>query len=78
MLINLICESGINFILYYAPEILEMAGFGTRASLFNSVLIGVIMIIFTFLGFVSAIYYNKCNTRCHYNKVYIMHADLLN
>ena len=42
--------SGINFILYYAPEILEMAGFGTRASLFNSVLIGVIMIIFTFLG----------------------------
>ena len=42
--------SGINFILYYAPEILEMAGFGTKASLFNSVLIGVIMIIFTFLG----------------------------
>ena len=42
--------SGINFILYYAPEILEMAGFGTRESLFNSVLIGVIMIIFTFLG----------------------------
>ena len=42
--------SGINFILYYAPEILEMAGFGTSASLFNSVLIGVIMIIFTFLG----------------------------
>ena len=27
-----------------------MAGFGTKASLFNSVLIGVIMIIFTFLG----------------------------
>ena len=42
--------SGINFILYYAPQILEMAGFGTKASLFNSVLIGVIMIIFTFLG----------------------------
>ena len=42
--------SGINFILYYAPEILEMAGFATRESLFNSVLIGVIMIIFTFLG----------------------------
>jgi len=42
--------SGINFILYYAPEILEMAGFATRASLFNSVLIGLTNIIFTFAG----------------------------
>lgn len=42
--------SGINFILYYAPEILEMAGFATRASLFNSVLIGLTNIVFTFLG----------------------------
>jgi sugar porter (SP) family MFS transporter len=42
--------SGINFILYYAPEILEMAGFATRASLFNSVLIGLTMVVFTFLG----------------------------
>jgi sugar porter (SP) family MFS transporter len=44
--------SGINFILYYAPEILEMAGFATRASLFNSVLIGLTNIVFTFLGLV--------------------------
>lgn len=42
--------SGINFILYYAPEILEMAGFATRASLFNSVLIGLTNIVFTFAG----------------------------
>ena len=42
--------SGINFILYYAPEILEMAGFATRASLFNSVFIGLTNIVFTFLG----------------------------
>lgn len=42
--------SGINFILYYAPEILEMAGFATSASLFNSVLIGLTNIVFTFLG----------------------------
>ena len=34
--------SGINFILYYAPEILEMAGFATKESLFNSVIIGLI------------------------------------
>ena len=42
--------SGINFILYYAPEILEIAGFATQASLFNSVLIGMTNIIFTFTG----------------------------
>jgi sugar porter (SP) family MFS transporter len=42
--------SGINFILYYAPEILEMAGFATRASLLNSVVIGLLNIVFTFLG----------------------------
>ena len=30
--------SGINFILYYAPEILEMGGFATKESLFNSVI----------------------------------------
>ena len=40
--------SGINFILYYAPEILEMGGFATKESLFNSVIIGVTNIVFTF------------------------------
>ena len=42
--------SGINFILYYAPEILEMGGFATKESLFNSVIIGLTNIIFTFGG----------------------------
>lgn len=42
--------SGINFILYYAPEILERAGFAARESLMSSVSIGFINIIFTMLG----------------------------
>ncbi len=42
--------SGINFILYYAPEILEMAGLGSKESLFNSILIGAINLIFTIAG----------------------------
>lgn len=42
--------SGINFILYYAPEILEMAGLGAKESLFNSILIGVTNLIFTLIG----------------------------
>ena len=42
--------SGINFILYYAPEILEKGGFSAKESLFNSVIIGLTNIIFTFGG----------------------------
>ncbi|MFV5694612.1 sugar porter family MFS transporter [Flavobacterium sp. LB3P122] len=42
--------SGINFILYYAPEILEMAGLGSKESLMNSILIGLINLIFTIVG----------------------------
>lgn len=42
--------SGINFVLYYAPEILEIAGLATRESLFNSIAIGGINLIFTFVG----------------------------
>ncbi len=42
--------SGINFILYYAPEILEKAGFATSESLFSSIAIGLVNLIFTFLG----------------------------
>jgi len=42
--------SGINFILYYAPELLEMAGLAAKDSLFNSIAIGGINMIFTFLG----------------------------
>ncbi len=42
--------SGINFILYYAPEILEKAGFATAESLFSSIAIGLVNLIFTLLG----------------------------
>ncbi|MEO7308875.1 MAG: sugar porter family MFS transporter [Chitinophagaceae bacterium] len=42
--------SGINFILYYAPEILERAGLAAKDSLFNSIAIGGTNLVFTFLG----------------------------
>jgi SP family xylose:H+ symportor-like MFS transporter len=42
--------SGINFVLYYAPEILEMAGLASKESLLNSIAIGGINLIFTFVG----------------------------
>lgn len=42
--------SGINFVLYYAPEILERAGLATQESLFSSISIGVVNLAFTFVG----------------------------
>lgn len=42
--------SGINFILYYSPEILERAGLAAKDSLFNSIAIGGVNLIFTFVG----------------------------
>jgi len=42
--------SGINFVLYYAPEIFNLAGLGSEESLFNSISIGGINLIFTFVG----------------------------
>jgi sugar porter (SP) family MFS transporter len=42
--------SGINFILYYAPRILEKAGFATQQSLLSSISIGLMNLIFTFVG----------------------------
>lgn len=42
--------SGINFVLYYAPEILERAGLAAQESLFSSISIGVVNLIFTFVG----------------------------
>jgi sugar porter (SP) family MFS transporter len=42
--------SGINFILYYAPEILERAGLASVDSLKNSIFIGGTNLIFTFVG----------------------------
>ncbi|MFL5771775.1 MAG: sugar porter family MFS transporter, partial [Flavisolibacter sp.] len=42
--------SGINFILYYAPEILERAGLAAKDSLLNSIFIGGTNLVFTFVG----------------------------
>lgn len=42
--------SGINFILYYAPEILERAGLASIDSLKNSIFIGSTNLLFTFVG----------------------------
>ena len=42
--------SGINFILYYAPVILENAGFASSDSLFSSIAIGGTNLMFTFVG----------------------------
>jgi sugar porter (SP) family MFS transporter len=42
--------SGINFILYYAPEILSRSGLGTKDSLLNSIAIGGTNLVFTFVG----------------------------
>lgn len=42
--------SGINFVLYYAPEILERAGLASQESLMSSVSIGLVNLIFTLFG----------------------------
>ena len=42
--------TGINAIMYYAPEILKSAGFGVNSALMQTVLIGVINSIFTFVA----------------------------
>ena len=42
--------SGINFILYYAPEILSRIGLGAEQSLANSIAIGGTNLLFTFAG----------------------------
>jgi MFS transporter, SP family, xylose:H+ symportor len=42
--------SGINFVLYYAPEIMEKAGFATEESLLGTVFIGGTNLIFTLFG----------------------------
>ncbi|RLD26938.1 MAG: MFS transporter [Bacteroidetes bacterium] len=42
--------SGINFVLYYAPEILERSGLAAKESLFSSISIGIVNLIFTIIG----------------------------
>ncbi len=42
--------SGINFILYYAPRILESAGLAAKDSLRSAIIIGGTNLVFTFVG----------------------------
>jgi len=42
--------SGINIIFFYAPEIFEKSGFATNDSLFQTVIIGVVNVVFTILS----------------------------
>ena len=42
--------SGINAVLYYAPRIFEETGLDDTAALLNSVIIGIINLIFTYIG----------------------------
>ncbi len=42
--------SGINAILYYAPDIFDMAGFGKNSALLNSMGVGSVNLIFTLLA----------------------------
>ena len=42
--------SGINFVLYYAPEILQKAGLASSESLFSSISIGLVNLVFTYVG----------------------------
>ncbi|MCB0666384.1 MAG: sugar porter family MFS transporter [Saprospiraceae bacterium] len=42
--------SGINFVLYYAPRLLEAAGIGAEDALFQSTSIGIVNLIFTLVG----------------------------
>ncbi len=43
--------SGINAILYYAPRIFEQSGLSSSDSLLQSVAIGIMNLVFTFVGF---------------------------
>lgn len=42
--------SGINAILYFAPRIFQLAGFGESSALLNSIGIGITNLLFTFAG----------------------------
>ena len=44
---------GINVVLYYAPEIFKNMGFDTNASLFQTIIVGAVNLIFTVVAIVT-------------------------
>ncbi len=42
--------TGIDAIMYYAPEILKRAGLGTQAALYNTIIIGIVLFLFTIVA----------------------------
>ena len=44
--------SGINAVLYYTPSIFKMAGAGTASAMFQSVIVGLTMLVFTMVAMV--------------------------
>lgn len=51
MFLALFCQiTGINAIIYYAPDIFKSVGFGSESALFQTVIIGLVNTIFTFVA----------------------------
>jgi len=44
--------SGINALLYYSKDIFQMAGYGSKSALFQSVVVGFVMLVFTIFAMV--------------------------
>jgi len=53
--------SGINAVLYYAPRIFEMAGFGANSAMLSSTVVGFSMLVFTMLALIVIDHFGRKN-----------------
>jgi sugar porter (SP) family MFS transporter len=53
--------SGINAVLYYAPRIFEMAGFGAGSAMLSSTVVGFSMLVFTMLALIVIDHFGRRN-----------------